>query len=200
MRKLLPVLLLAAGCAGESVHPPDYPREYPGPEGTEVQIDPVVYEKIESAELGTHRTRGISKTIEWADISTPVGSTYFGDAVVVDRVFREDGENIFGVRVRLKNTTKKPIQGEYLIRFMTRGGVPRLGYKGSAAGEERWTGFTLEPFGTETVDDFSRVRGADGFRLFLKGAGGSADGSPDDPSPEAKEARRRVREEGAAQP
>ena len=200
MRKLLPVLVLAAGCSGESVHPPDYPREQAGPEGTDVYIDPAVYEKVESAELGTERTRGISKTIEWADISTPEGATYFGDAVAVDRVFREDGENIFGVRIRLKNTTKKAIQGEYLIRFLTRGGAPRLGYKGSAGGAERWTGFTIEPYGTEVVSDFSRIRGADGFRLFLKGAGGAADGSPDDPSPEAKEARRQARQQGATKP
>src|SRR5687767_9379955 len=105
------------GCYGESIHPPDYPREEAGDEGTEVAIDPEILDQIQTAELGTDRTRGIAKTIEWTGISTEVGVTYHDDALTVDRILRDDADNQYGVRVRLKNSSKNVVKGEYLIRF-----------------------------------------------------------------------------------
>jgi hypothetical protein len=40
----------------------------------------------------------------------------------------------------------------------------------------------VEPYGYETVSDFARVMGAEGFRLYMTGPGGSKDGTPDDPA------------------
>ena len=78
------------GCYGESVHPPDYPREEAGDEGTEVAINPEILDQIQTAELGTDRTRGIAKTIEWTGISTEVGATYHDDALtVIETLFPE---------------------------------------------------------------------------------------------------------------
>lgn len=194
-RALLLILgLSAAGCYGESVASGDYPREEAGPEGTDVAIPAETYEKPSISEFGTNRTRGIAKTIEWPGISTDEGTTYLGDAVAVDRIFREDAENFYAVRVRLKNTTKTPVKGEYLVRFYTRQGERILGYLGVGGQEERWTGFVIEPFGNVVVNDFCRVSGAEGFRLAVRGGGSKADGLPDDPSPDAKEERRRARE------
>ena len=194
MRALLLILgLSAAGCGGESVTPPDYPRDEAGPEGTDVAIPADTYEKPSISEFGTHKTRGIAKTLEWPGISTEEGTSYLGDALVVDRIFREDASNFYAVRVRLKNTTKSPVKGEYLVRFYTRQGERILGYLGVGGEQERWTGFVVEPFGSAVINDFSRVMGAEGFRLAVRGTGSKADGLPDDPSPDAKEQRAKAR-------
>lgn len=188
---LLP--LFAAGC-GESVRSGEYPRDEAGDEGTDVAIPAETYEKPSISEFGTNKTRGIAKTIEWPGISTDEGTSFLSDAVAVDRIFREDADNLYAVRIRLKNTTKQPVKGEYLVRFYTRQGERILGYLGVGGMEERWTGFHLEPFGSTVVNDFCRVSGAEGFRLAVRGAGSKDDGNPDDPSPEAKEQRRLARE------
>jgi len=180
------------GCYGESVHPPPYPREEAGPEGTEVAIDPEILDQVQTAELGTERVRGIAKTIEWTGISTEVGVTYHEDALTVDHIFRDDADNQYGVRVRLKNSSKNVVKGEYLIRFYTRQGGQILGYKGVGGGQERWTGIVVDPFGVAVADDFARVSGAEGFRLFLRKGGSKDEGLPDDPA--KKEERRLARE------
>jgi hypothetical protein len=180
------------GCYGESVHPPPYPSEEAGPEGTEVAIDPEILDQVRTAELGTERVRGIAKTIEWTGISTEVGVTYHEDALTVDHIFRDDADNQYGVRVRLKNSSKNVVKGEYLIRFYTRQGGQILGYKGVGGGQERWTGIVFDPFGVAVADDFARVSGAEGFRLFLRKGGSKDEGLPDDPA--KKEERRLARE------
>jgi hypothetical protein len=81
-----------------------------------------------------------------------------------------------------------------MIRFYTRQGERILGYIGVGGQEERWTGFVADPFGMVTINDFCRVAGAEGFRLFIRGGGSKTEGHPDDPSEEKKEERRRARE------
>jgi hypothetical protein len=184
-------LLLAAGCYGESVHPPAEPQDQAGNEGTQVTIDPKVYE-IATSELGTNRTHPIAKTIEWPGISSQVGDTYHEERAVIDQILRDDSDDNYGVRVRLKNTTKTPLKMEFLIRFYTRSGGRVMSYVGHAGVEERWTGFMVEPLKYTTVSDFARVHGAEGFRLFIRGAGSKLDGMPDDPA--KREERRKARE------
>lgn len=191
MRHALWVVVLAAGCGGESIHPPDEWREQAGNEGTEVEIDPAKLNNPTS-ELGTDRVRGIAKTIEWLPIGTEEGATYNDEALVVDRILRDDAENNYAVRVRLKNSTKDVQKAQWIIRFYNRQGAQISGYVGGIGGQERWQGVVVEPFGYATVSDFARVMGADGFRLYVKGAGGSTDGSPDDPA--TKDERKEKRE------
>lgn len=192
MRYAFLALLFAVGC-GESIKPGDEWEKEAGNEGTTVDIDPAKLNNPTS-ELGTDRTRGIAKTIEWLPISTVEGATYADDAVVVDRILRDDAENNYGVRVRLKNTTKNVVKVQWLIRFYTRHGSQINGYYGGAGTGEKWQGAVIEPFGYTTVSDFARVMGADGFRLAVKGPGGSPDGSPDDPA--TKEDRKEKRASG----
>ena len=189
MRYACLVLLFAAGC-GESIKPGSEWQENAGNEGTTVEIDPALLNNPTS-ELGTDRTRGIAKTIEWLPISTEEGATYNDDAVVVDRILRDDAENNYAVRVRLKNTTKDVQKLQWLVRFYTRQGSQIAGYAGGAGQQEKWQGTVIEPYGYTTVSDFARVMGADGFRLFVKGAGSKEDGSPDDPA--TKEERKEKR-------
>src|SRR5437762_13248024 len=105
MRYTLLALLLAAGCSNESIHPPDEWREEAGPEGTDVNIDPAKLNNPTS-ELGTDRVRPIAKTIEWLPIGTEEGASYADESLVVERILRDDADNNYAVRVRLKNTTK----------------------------------------------------------------------------------------------
>ncbi len=192
MRYAFLALLFAVGC-GESIKPGSEWELTAGNEGTTVDIDPAKLNNPTS-ELGTDRTRGIAKTIEWLPISTEEGATYADDAVAVDRILRDDAENNYGVRVRLKNTTKNVLKVQYLIRFYTRHGSQISGYYGGAGTGEKWQGAVMEPFGYTVISDFARVMGADGFRLYVKGPGGSADGAPDDPA--TKEDRKEKRASG----
>jgi hypothetical protein len=189
MRYATLALLFAAGC-GESIHPNDEWRQEAGSEGTTVHIDPAMLNNPTS-ELGTDRTRGIAKTIEWVPISTEEGTTYGDDAIVVERILRDDAENNYGVRVRLKNTTKDVQKLQWLIRFYTRHGSQIAGYYGGLGATEKWQGAVIEPYGYTTVSDFARVMGADGFRFFVKSAGSNPDGTPDDPA--TKEERKEKR-------
>jgi hypothetical protein len=189
MRYALLAVLFVAGC-GESIKPGSEWQEEAGSGGTTVNIDPAMLNNPTS-ELGTDRTRGIAKTIEWAPISTEEGATYGDDAVVVDRILRDDAENNYGVRVRLKNTTKDVRKLQWLIRFYTRHGSQIAAYEGGIGAQEKWQGAVIDPFGYVTVSDFARVMGADGFRLLVKTAGSSPDGHPDDPA--TKEERKQKR-------
>ena len=189
MRYAFLALLFVAGC-GESIHPNDEWRLDAGNEGTTVNIDPALLNNPTS-ELGTDRTRGIAKTIEWLPISTEEGVTYGDDSVVVERILREDAENNYGVRVRLKNTSKDVRKLQWLIRFYTRQGSQISGYYCGIGATEKWQGAVIDPYGYTTVADFARVMGADGFRLFVKTAGSAEGGTPDDPA--TKEERKEKR-------
>jgi hypothetical protein len=198
MRYALFALAVAAcGCYGESVAAPDDPVEEPGPEGTDVEIDPEFYNHPKTAELDTEKVRPIAKTIEWPGISTEEGASYLGDALVIDRIARDDSDGSYGVRIRVKNTTRQVVQGQWLIRFYTRQGGHLAGYVGGIGSQERWQGVVVEPFRTAVLTDFSRVIGAEGFRLFIKG-GASPDGLPDDPA--QKEERKAKRDAAAQKP
>jgi hypothetical protein len=189
MRYAFLAIMVVAGC-GESIKPNDEWREEAGSEGTTVHIDPALLNNPTS-ELGTDKIRGIAKTIEWLPISTEEGSTYGDDSVVVERILRDDAENNYSVRVRLKNTTKDVRKLQWLIRFYTRHGSQIAGYYGGVGSTEKWQGAVIEPYGYTTVSDFARVMGADGFRLFIKTAGSTGDGTPDDPA--TKEERKQKR-------
>src|SRR6187455_31268 len=136
MRYAILALLFVAGC-GDSIRPGDEWAQQAGSEGTEIDIDPAKLNNPTS-ELGTDRTRGIAKTIEWLPISTEEGATYNDDAVVIDRILRDDADNNYGVRVRLKNTTKDVQKLQWLVRFYTRQGSQIAGYAGGAGQQEKW--------------------------------------------------------------
>jgi hypothetical protein len=183
--------VLATGCTSESIHPPDEWGEQAGSEGTDVKIDPAKLDNPTS-ELGTDRVRGIAKTIEWLPIGTEEGASYANDALIVDRILRDDAENTYAVRVRLKNTTKDVQKAQWLIRFYNRHGAQIAGYVGGIGSQERWQGMVVEPFGYANIFDSARIMGAEGFRLYVRGAGGSTDGSPDDPATKDERKSRRA--------
>ncbi len=171
-------LVLLAGCMGESVTPPAEFEPEAGDEGTELILDPAKLSNP-TAELGTDKTRPIAKTIEWLPIGTEQGVTFNGEAVVVDRITRDDANGLYGVQIRLKNRTKDRQKLQWLVRFYTRTGGQIMGYAGGLGAGERWQGAVVEPYGSVTVSDFARSNGAEGFRLFVKGAGGAGDGTAD---------------------
>jgi hypothetical protein len=179
MRYALIGLAFVGGCTmGEGFRDADYIREEPSPEGADLQVDPSTYESVNTSELGTDRIRPIAKTIEWPAIGTEVGTRFVGGSVVVERIQREDSDNSYGVRVRLKNTTDKVLRLEYLISFYTRQGVRLAAYLGGVAATERWKPFVIEPLKYEIVEDFSRMIGADGFKLHVRSAGSKGTGDP----------------------
>lgn len=180
MRFTWAVLLLLAGCYGESIDPGELPLEEPESHDTSLDVDPKAYEELKTSELDTHLVRPIAKTIDWAEISTTEGTPYVVGSVVVDRVLREDVKNVYGVRLRLKNRTPSQLSLEYIIRFHTRSGAQLAAYNGYIGNEERWRPIVIEPYGSLQVGDFCRVIGAEGFRLFVRIAGTEDSGEPQD--------------------
>ena len=187
MRSLLMTPLLVAGCYAGGIDYPADPQEpivdseYYGEDAEQVRY---VLDNFRTSELGTDATRPIAKTIEWPEISTQPGTPYVAGKVAVDRILRMDSGNSYGVRVRLKNTTGEVQALECRFRFVTRKGSELVPYVGISGTEERWTGFVLEPFGVETVTDFSRIIGAEGFVLFVRAQGDTGEGGPQDRKPE----------------
>ena len=192
MRYAIFALVFAAGCYGDSIHPPDEPGVEPGPEGTDVKIDPNLYESLKTSELGTEKVRPIAKTIEWPGVSTEVGTSYRGDALMVDHIFRDDADNSYGVRIRMKNTTQQVLKLEYLVRFYSREGGRLSGWAGGIGQNERWQGFVVEPLRHAVLTDSCKVIGAEGFRLFIRGAGANEEGIPDDPAKKEERALQRA--------
>ncbi|MFN3485312.1 MAG: substrate-binding domain-containing protein, partial [Planctomycetota bacterium] len=60
-RYALFAFVLAVGCYGESVHPPQEPALEPGPEGTEIETP--IGRAPRTGELDTDRTRPIAKSV-----------------------------------------------------------------------------------------------------------------------------------------
>jgi len=191
MRYALIALLMLAGC-GESIRAPEDRYEGITAEELGINVDPALLNNPTS-ELGTDRTRGIAKTIEWPGIGTEEGATYGSEAVAVDRILRDDADNNYAVRVRLKNGTKEVQKLQWLLRFYNRQGAQISGYVCGLGAGEKWQGVVIEPYGYATVSDFARVMGAEGFRLLIKAPGSAGDGQPDDPSPDKKEERKAKR-------
>lgn len=177
---LFGALALLGGCYGESVTPEDYPQEEPISGDVDLEVDPGTYEIPVTSELGTEKVRPLAKTIAWPAIGTEEGETYLGGAAVIEKIFRQDADNNYGVRVRLRSTAGASQNLEYLIRFHTRTGAHFAGYEGSLGDTERWKRFSLEPYQTATVQDFSRVIGAEGFILFVRPASSGGEGLSDE--------------------
>jgi hypothetical protein len=198
MRHLVFALVFAAGCYGESIHAPDDPPEKAGNEGTEITVDSTLVDRLKISELDTEKVRPIAKTIEWPGVSTEVGTTYRGDAAVVDQIFRDDADNSYGVRVRLKNTTQQVLKLEYVIRFYSRDGGRIASWGGGIGQSERWQGFVIDPLRHTVIADSAKVLGAEGFRLYIRGAGANEEGIPDDPSKKEERAQQRAAAQAGA--
>ena len=157
MRRFALVLPLLAACSGKA------PEQKPERSVEErVEVDPRTAEPIRTQELGTDRLNPVAKTLEWSNRSTRESATYLAGNVVIDKIFREDSDDIFGVRIRLGNRTAQVVSLEYRITFLDKNGVELVGIR---------NGFSpalLEPRGTVEVGDTCRVRGAVDFQLSVR--------------------------------
>jgi hypothetical protein len=106
-------------------------------------------------------TGQISKSIHYADFNTVKGTTYMSGALIVDHVLAQDGEDVFSVNVRVRNTTDKLIRGDYLIEFRTRNLEQISGHK------RAWEPFVVESHGLVVLSNSALIRGAVGFKLFI---------------------------------
>jgi hypothetical protein len=177
MRHLAWLAVVAAGCGGGMKVPndPDEPVRSDG----RVDVDPAAYQNVRTSELGTDRTRGIAKTIEWQKSGTELGTTYCGGAVVVEKILRDDADNFYGVRVRLANRQNQAAAFQWRIQFTNLKGEPLIGFNHNEVDEPVWKSVSLAPLGMEVVTDSCRLKGAVAFRLFVRKAGGKEDGLPD---------------------
>jgi len=177
---LMAVACATPGCGRRSIGDvPDEPRDPYGSTDTEFTVDPSIYENPRTSELGTERTRGIAKTIEWQKSGTELGTTYCGGVAVVDKVLRDDAENFYSVRVRLENRRNEKHHLQWRIQFYNAKGEPLIGFNHNEVDEPTWKAIVLDPLGFSTVTDSCRLKGAVGFRLFVRKAGSNDVGLPD---------------------
>ena len=173
---------LLAGCGSGGTSRTKYDRDIRG-RAQAVTIDtPSGGMPMSTHELGTDRTRGRAKTIEWAKISTTAGTRYLGGAVVVDRIIRSDAEDIYGVEVRLKNVNDRRISFQVRIYFIDEEGNYILGVKSRGFDtrvDEDWKTVAIEGLGLHSVTDSARMRGAVGFDLRIRASGTDGEGRPD---------------------
>ena len=132
-----------------------------------------LYEGVHSAELSIEKLRPESKTIEWRDISTREHTTFMSSSIEVDKIFRSDTDDLYGVRVRLRNLTGQHMHCEFKINFYDEKGNKLI----SVAND--WTKVFVEAHDYETIYDYCKVKGAIGFILHLKKSGTNADGMQD---------------------
>ena len=133
---------------------------------TAPRIDPTTAEPEGTYSLGTERLRPVSKTIDWPDVSTPDGAGFLGGDIVVDRILREDSDNMYGIRVRLGNKSTNLQEIEYRIQFTDEKKVDLL------AVHDGWRSIVIEPRGLREVTDACRVHGAIGFQIQVRRTGG----------------------------
>lgn len=115
----------------------------------------------------------IAKTVEWIDVGSKEGMTYLQGKIIVDRVIRDDAEDIFGVRVRIRNLTAEPIECETEIRFFDIRNNRRLGL------HDGWKSIHVKPLDFFSIENTSKTTGAVGFRLFIRLPGSAEEGAAD---------------------
>lgn len=173
MKRAAWLVLLLASCSSSDDDSRLYEKEPVGSYDPKLETDPKLIEDFRTHELGTDRTGSLSKTIEPQNGSTPDSSTYTGGEVVIDKVFREDAQDMFAVKVRLGNRSTSAQKLEYRIRFFDRNGVLLLGH------HDDFRAMTIEPRGLEIVSDACRTHGAVGYQLYVRRQGTKDDGRPD---------------------
>jgi hypothetical protein len=128
-------------------------------------------------------TGQISKSIHYADFNTVKGTTYLNGAIIVDHILAHDGDDVFSVNVRIRNTTGEPIRGDYLIEFRTRNLETIAGHK------RAWESFVLDEHGVAVLSNSALIRGAVGFKLFITNKAAEVkpqQGQPDPAKPGAQ--------------
>lgn len=160
MRNVALALLVLASCSSGTRKPTETT------ESSGRTVMPKMLEPGATDELGTERTRGLAKTIDWPNAGTNETTTFLNGDLVVDRILREDAENLYGVRVRLGNRTTRVEKIEYRFRFFDSTGAELLPI------HTDWRPAILEPRGLREVSDSCSVRWAVGFHLLVRRPGG----------------------------
>jgi uncharacterized protein YcfL len=84
-----------------------------------------------------------------------------------------DADDQYGVEVRLGNKSTGVQRLEYRILFYDKNGVRLVGF------HDDYRPIVIDPRDVETVADACRVRGAVGFRLWVRTQGQKDEGNPD---------------------
>lgn len=147
----------ASGCSGSG----DFRDDTPAPKPSErieltrdVDPGPGPWDQPEGQAGGS---------VDWLAISTEEGMSYLGGALVVDKIRRHYSEGVFGVDVRMRNTTAKAVEGLYVIEFRSPRHEVILGHK------REYHPFMVEPHGYVVLTNSALTSGAIGFRLFIRG-------------------------------
>lgn len=163
----LALALVLAGCA--SAPEGDYstrPAPAAGPEIDAASTSELLEQRMKSVELSVGRHKDAAKTVGYGPGSTEEGERFFDGAVIVDRVTRQDADNLFGVTLALFNNREDaPVTIEWRIAFFNDQGAEmtslRPGWKSCQLDFKRWG----------TVSNFATARGATRFKLEVRAPG-----------------------------
>jgi hypothetical protein len=187
-----------AGCRANTsldmYYPPDDEEYEAIGDAPALLMDPAYYEEVKTSELGTEKTRGIAKTVDWIDVSTTIGTTYMNGGIGVESIERGDADNFYSARVLIKNRNVATAKIECKIAFFNAQGDRLIGVDDFTGDKEVWQPVQLEGLGSAKVTNSCRVKGAVSFRLHVRAAGASDDGLPDQGRDKQDESIRRLKE------
>ena len=155
--------------------------EYDEPVGAydpNMMIDPACYENVKTSELGTEM-RGRAKSVDWQYGSIEEGMTYVGGTILVDKVLRNDADNLFDVTIRLRNTDANPSKVEWKIALYSSDGTRIAGLTDWTGDKEVWHNCSIDARGFASVTNGARVKGATIFRLQVRRSGANDEGNPE---------------------
>lgn len=162
------LVVLAAGCKAP---PPKAPiADTPPPPNLDMPRE-ILDERtwVREQEKG----RRVAKTVEWLDVSPQEGVTYLDGTIIVDKIVRNDAEDIYGVKIRLKNLTKLECVVETKVDFFDIRGDRQMGML------DDWRSSDLKPLDFATIENTCKVKGAVGFQLCVRKRGSDGDGVAD---------------------
>ncbi len=184
MRKsIVAIAILAAivGCRRKGDFAYDAYEQYDEPVGDydpTMMIDPACYDMVKTSELGTE-WRGRAKSVDWQYGSIEEGTTYLGGTLKVDRILRNDADNLFDVSIRLRNTDSNPVKVEWKIALYSSDGTRIAGLTDWIGDKETWHNASIDARGFASVSNGARVKGASVFRLHVRRSGASDEGLPE---------------------
>jgi hypothetical protein len=148
MRRLTLLTLLVVGCRSQSSSEEPKPVQI----RRDIEVGPGPWDQPGERS---------SKTIHQREGNTVVGTTFLGGALVVDKINAQEGQDVLGVDIRLRNTKPEAISGVYLIEFRTKTQDIIIGHK------HGWEPFMVEGHGLVSVTNSALIAGAEGFRLKI---------------------------------
>ena len=139
------------------------------PVDSDVSTPELLNRSVKSSDLGVSRLKDPAKTVGYAGGSSELGERYLDGNLVLDRVGRQDADNLFCVTLGLFNNREDAASTfEWRILFYNDQGTE------CASLQPDWKSCSIDFKRWGSVSNAATVRGATRFRLQVRAAGSGA--------------------------